>query len=72
MGYTVLFFMLILLALIIGTKWNINIGLIAAVFAFLLGATAGGMNAGSVVSLFPTTLFFNFFCSHFSVWFRRL
>lgn len=65
MGYTVLFFMLILLALIIGTKWNINIGLIAAVFAFLLGATAGGMNASSVVSLFPTTLFFNFFAATF-------
>lgn len=61
----VLFFGLILVALIIGTKWKINIGLIAAGFAFLLGTAAGKMSAGSIVSLFPTTLFFNFFTATF-------
>ena len=65
MANTILFFGFILLALVIGTKLKINIGLVAAVFAFLLGTTAGGMSAGGVVSLFPTTLFFNFFAATF-------
>ena len=62
---TLLFFGFILLALILGTKLKINIGLVALGFAFLLGTTAGGLSAGGVVSLFPVALFFNFLIATF-------
>ena len=57
MANTILFFGFILLALVIGTKLKINIGLVTAVIANLLGTNAGGMSAGGVVSPYPTTLF---------------
>ncbi len=62
---TVLFFGCIILALVIGTKLKINIGLVALAFAFLLGTTAGGLTANGVVNLFPVTLFFNFLMATF-------
>lgn len=65
MENAILFFGGILLVLVLGTKWNINIGVVALVFAFLLGTTAGGLSAGGVVNLFPVTLFFNFFIATF-------
>lgn len=48
---TILFFVFIVLALILGTRLNINIGLISLSFAFLLGTTAGGLTPGGVVAL---------------------
>lgn len=65
MGNSILFFGFILLALILGTRLKINIGLIALAFAFLLGTTAGGLSAGQVVNLFPVSLFFNFLIATF-------
>lgn len=65
MGSTILFFGFILLALFIGTRLKINIGLIALAFAFLLGTSAGGLSAGQVVNLFPVPLFFNFLIATF-------
>ncbi len=47
---TILFFVFIVLALILGTRLNINIGLISLSFAFLLGTTAGGLTPGGVVA----------------------
>lgn len=54
---TILFFVFIVLALILGTRLNINIGLISLSFAFLLGTTAGGLTPGGVVALFPVPCF---------------
>lgn len=65
MGNTILFFGFILLVLILGTRLRINIGLIALIFAFLLGTTAGGLSAGQVVNLFPVSLFLNFLIATF-------
>ena len=62
---TILFFVFIVLALILGTRLNINIGLISLSFAFLLGTTAGGLTPGGVVALFPVPLFFNFMVATF-------
>lgn len=62
---TILFFAFILLALILGTRLKINIGLIALAFAYLLGMTAGGLTPNGVVSLFPVSLFFNFMMATF-------
>ena len=65
MTHTIIFFGGILLALVLGTRLKINIGLAAAAVAFPVGILAGGMSAGAVVSLFPTTLFFNFLVATF-------
>ncbi len=65
MTNTILFFSLILFALVLGTKMKINIGLIAAALAFPLGTLAGGLTPNGIVSLFPTTLFFNFLAATF-------
>ena len=62
---TILFFAFILLALILGTKLKINIGLVALAFAYLLGVTAGGLTPNGVVSLFPVSLFFNIMMATF-------
>ena len=65
MTHTSIFFGGILFALVLGTRLKINIGLAAAAVAFPVGILAGGMSAGAVVSLFPTTLFFNFLVATF-------
>ena len=65
MTHTIIFFGGILLALVLGTRLKINIGLAAAAVAFPVGILAGGMSAGAVVSLFPTTLCFNFLVATF-------
>lgn len=65
MENAILFFGGILLVLILGTKWKVNIGVVALVFTFLIGTTVGGLSAGGVVALFPVTLFFNFFIATF-------
>lgn len=65
MTNTLLFFSFILFALVFGTKMKINIGLIAAAAAFPLGTLAGGLTPNVIVSLFPTTLFFNFLAATF-------
>lgn len=65
MTNTILFFAGILLALVLGTKLKINIGLIALSFAFILGTTVGGLTPNGVVALFPVSLFFNFMVATF-------
>lgn len=65
MIHTLIFFSFILLALGIGIKMKINIGLVTAAFAFLIGTTIGGLSPAQIVSLFPTTLFFNFLAATF-------
>lgn len=65
MTNTIFYFALIILAVFLGTRWNINIGLIAGIFAFALGTTLGGLSAGGVVALFPTSLFFNYLLATF-------
>ena len=62
---TILFFAFIILALVLGTKLKINIGLIALSFAFFLGTMAGGLTPSGVVALFPVSLFFNFMVATF-------
>lgn len=65
MTNTAIYFGGILLALVLGTKLKINIGLVAAALAFPVGILAGGMSANAVVGLFPTTLFLNFLIATF-------
>ena len=48
----------ILLAIIIGLAKNINVGLIALVFAFFLGTLLGGLDARSIIAFWPLNLFF--------------
>jgi len=65
MTNTILFFVFLLSALVIGIKLKINIGLVTAIFAFLLGGSLGGLTAGGVVMLFPVSLFYNFLMATF-------
>lgn len=65
MGNTIIFFAGIIAAIIIGARLRINIGLVAAGLAFAVGTLAGGLSAGAIVSLFPTTLFVNFLLATF-------
>lgn len=65
MTNTILFLVCIILALVLGTKLKVNIGLIALVLAFLLGTTVGGLSPNGVVALFPVSLFFNFMIATF-------
>lgn len=48
----------ILLAIIIGLVKNINVGLIALVFAFFLGTLLGGLDARTIIGFWPLNLFF--------------
>ncbi|MDP2814006.1 MAG: hypothetical protein Q8S15_07305 [Erysipelotrichaceae bacterium] len=48
----------IFLAIIIGLVKNINVGLIALVFAFFLGTLLGGLDARSIIAFWPLNLFF--------------
>lgn len=48
----------IFLAIIIGLVKNINVGLIALVFAFFLGTFLGGLDARSIIGFWPLNLFF--------------
>ncbi len=65
MSNTILFFSMILLAIVIGTKKKINIGLVAAAFAFPIGTIVCGLSPNAIISLFPTTLFLNFLLATF-------
>jgi di/tricarboxylate transporter len=48
----------ILLAIIIGLVKNINVGLIALVFAFFLGTLLKGLDARTIIGFWPLNLFF--------------
>ena len=48
----------IVLSVIIGTKTRTNVGIVALGFAFLIGILANGMNANTVIALWPTRTFF--------------
>jgi di/tricarboxylate transporter len=48
----------ILVAIIIGFVKNINVGLVALVFAFFLGTYLGGMEAKTIIGFWPMNLFF--------------
>ncbi len=53
----IIFIVAIVLAIVIGTKLKMNIGLVALLFAFLIGVTFSGMKAKAVAALFPTNIF---------------
>ena len=51
----------ILVAIIIGFTKNINVGLIALVFAFFLGTYLGNLEANVLIGYWPMNLFFTTF-----------
>lgn len=53
----VIFIAAIVLAIIIGTKLKMNIGIVAMLFAYLIGVTFSGMSGKAVAALFPTNIF---------------
>jgi di/tricarboxylate transporter len=44
-------------AIILGTVWRLNVGLLAFALAYLVGAGPGGMKVSAVTAGFPTSLF---------------
>lgn len=44
-------------AIVIGTVWRLNVGLLAFALAYLVGAGPGGMKVSAVTAGFPTSLF---------------
>ena len=65
MGNVIIFFAGMLATIAIGSKRKINIGLVAAAFAFIIGTSVGGLSSGKIVGLFPTTLFINYLLATF-------
>ena len=53
----IMFIAAIVLAIVIGTKLKMNIGIVALLFAFLIGVTFSGMKGKAVAALFPTNIF---------------
>ena len=51
----------LVVAIVIGTKLKINIGLIAIVFAYIFGVFFMGESVGVVIDLWPVRLFFQLF-----------
>lgn len=54
----ILILVAIVLSVIIGTKTKTNVGIVALVFAFLIGILGNGMNANQLIALWPTRTFF--------------
>ncbi len=65
MGNVIIFFAGMLATIGIGTKLKINIGLVAAAFAFVIGTAVGGLSGSRIIGLFPTTLFINYLLATF-------
>ncbi|WP_248930655.1 SLC13 family permease [Paenibacillus hamazuiensis] len=69
MFYTILIILAIIIAIYLGEKFDINTGLVALAFAYLIGCFVLGMSVKELLATFPTklflviftlTLFFNF------------
>ena len=54
----IIFLLAIILAIVIGTKLKVNIGIVAFLFAFLIGTMLMGKTIAEVLSYFPTSLFY--------------
>ena len=50
----IIFLLAIILAIVIGTKLKVNIGIVAFLFAFLIGTMLMGKTIAEVLSYFPT------------------
>ena len=61
MGQTILFFATLSLAILIGLRANINLGVVGIAASFILGQFCLQMSASDVVLQFPITLFFVLF-----------
>jgi len=46
------------LAIVLNYKWNLNMGISAFVFSFIIGVLFMGMRVKNVIALFPTSVFF--------------
>ena len=46
------------LAIFLNYKWNLNMGISALVFSFIIGVLFLGMRVKEVIALFPTSVFF--------------
>ena len=59
----IVFVVAIILAIIIGNKLKMNIGLIAFLFTFIIGYWVLGMKAKAITALFPHSIFMNQVCA---------
>lgn len=54
---SVLILLAIILAVYLGNKFTVNIGLLAMTFAYLIGAFVIGLSINDILAMFPTKLF---------------
>ena len=59
----IVFVVAIILAILVGNKLKMNIGLIAFLFTFIIGYWVLGMKAKEITSLFPHSIFMNQLCA---------
>lgn len=55
---SILIVLSIFVAIAVGYKFKINVGLIATAFAYIFGCFVLGMKTSAVIGLWPTSLFF--------------
>ena len=55
-----IFFACFILAVVIGTKFKINIGFVGIIFGFIITWTYLGGKSADYVKMFPTSLFWNY------------
>lgn len=57
MLYSILIILAIIISIYLGEKLNINTGLVALAFAYLIGCFVLGMSVNDLLDTFPTKLF---------------